>query len=174
MDQGQADFATLDGLNEQLAAVVNYLATTPNTPFTASRRHKMQEEMGQLVGLIQQKEMMTQEGEQQQGSHNSSSPSQSLSPAPSPLPPFLTSNSASVSGFSTPDLWSTSREHYPFASVSEEPLNIFPDDDRDRLAQELAYLPHTPHKRLRSHLIHLLETLSLLSDLLNKWLTTRK
>jgi hypothetical protein len=140
MDEGIADFVTLDMLDEQLAVVQHYLDTTPNTPFTTSRRSKLKEEHEQLLALIRQKQMTQQDQQQQQqqqlGSHNSSSPSQSLSPVPSPQPAFSHSNSASVSGFSTPDVWSSSREHNPFASVAEEPLNVFPDDDR--LVQELA------------------------------------
>lgn len=132
MDEGIADFVTLDMLNEQLAVVDHYLATTPNTPFTANRRHKLMEEQEQLLALIQRKQMQGEE--QQHESHSSSSPSQSLSPVPTPQPALSNSNSASVSGFSTPDLWSSSREHNPFAFAAEEPF--FPDDDR--LAQELA------------------------------------
>ncbi len=137
MDGHLAEFVTLNMLNEQLAVVEHYLATTPLAPFTASRRDKLVQEQQQLQMLIQQKEMAQQEEDHlQPGSYNSSSPSESLSPAPSPQPPFINSNSASVSGFSTPDFWSASRDHNPFASVVEESLDLLPDDDR--LAQELA------------------------------------
>lgn len=138
MDGNFADFVTPNMLNEQLAVVEHYLATTPRTPFTAGRIDKLVQEQQQLQMLIQQKQTTQQEEDDhlQPGSHNSFSPSESLSPAPSPQPPFMNSNNVSGSGFSTPDFWSNPRDHNPFASIVEESLNVLPDDVR--LAQELA------------------------------------
>jgi hypothetical protein len=134
MEDGLSEFVTMEMLNEQLSVVEHYLETTPITPFTTSRRYKLTEEREQLLRLIETK-ILEGEDPNTGESNNSSSPTTSLSPTLSAQPDPSNTNSASISGFSTPDLFA-GRDHNPFASAFEEPFL----PDTNRMAQELAYI----------------------------------
>jgi hypothetical protein len=129
--EGIANFVTMDMVKEQLAVVEHYLATTPATPFTMSRRMKLSQEKDVLSKMIEKMSSSEDENSSGRNSSDENTPS-------SQTPAFLTvlpsnANSAPISGFSTPDIYS-SRQQHPFASAVEESLY----DDGDRLAQEIA------------------------------------
>jgi hypothetical protein len=136
---GLSELVTMEMLNEELSVVEHSLATTPTTPFTTSQRYKLSDERERLLRMIQQK-ILEGEGDPNNGeSNNSSSPTTSLSPTLSAQPDPSNTNSASISGFSTPDLFA-GRDHNPFALAFEQPFL----PDTNRMAQELAYTPvHT-------------------------------
>jgi hypothetical protein len=129
MDEDPGEFLTMEILSEQLAVVEHYLEMTPSDPFTGDR-DRLLEERDQLLRMIERKFIETEEDSNTTESHASSSPTTSISPSLSGQPG--PSNSASISGFSTPDLFS-SRDHKPFASAIEEEL-----PDTNRMVQELA------------------------------------
>jgi hypothetical protein len=121
MDPSMVDFFTPDVLNEQLAVVEHYLATTPNTPFTFRRREKLLEERAALLKMLGRTDDLGDASKFETPSLES--PALSMQAGPS--------GSASVSGLSTPDIFA--REN-PFASVVEEPWV----DDNAKVLQEIA------------------------------------
>lgn len=125
-----ANFITMDMLKEELAVVEHYLETLPETPFTASRRTGLSEKKDQLVQMIERMSP-TEDGSAGRDSSDDNTPS-SQTPALLAVP--FSGNGAHISGFSTPDIFSSHQE-IPFASVVEESLY----DDEARFAQEIAY-----------------------------------
>ena len=117
-----ADFLTPNVLNEQLAWVEHQLFITSTEPFAFHRREKLLEEKMALLRMLGRDEEITN------GLYSNSSPSIQSPSLSVPGP----SNSASVSGLSTPDIFA--REHNAFAFSSEEPWL----DDSARMAQELS------------------------------------
>jgi hypothetical protein len=126
-DPAMADFLTPEVMNEQLAVVEHYLLTMPTTSFTFRRREKLLEEKAALLKMLGR-----DDGDESFADFNVSpalqSPALSLPAGPS--------NSVSISGISTPDIFA--REHNPFASVVEEP---WLDNTTARMEQELSYIP---------------------------------
>jgi hypothetical protein len=145
-DDAIAGFITIDLVREQLAVVKHYLATTPDTPFTETRRRRLEDDRALLAKMIDEhmstRNAMPATRNSDEGSLSSEtaggrpSPESSLNTPPIVWrPPFLADAQISVSGFSTPDILPTGRrDEDPFASVREE--LILPE--ADRLAQELA------------------------------------
>lgn len=123
----------LEWLNEQLNEVDHYLEMVPSESYATDDRDKLEDQRDHLLQMIEQKFL---EGETDSNtpnaarSNDSSSSTTSLSPSISGQPG--PSNSASISGFSTPDFFS-GRGHNLFASVTEEDL-----PDTTRMAQEIA------------------------------------
>jgi hypothetical protein len=122
MDPSMVEFFTPDVLNEQLAVVEHYLATTPNTTFTFRRREKLLEEKAALLKMLGRSMDDGGEGFKFE-SPSLQSPALSMQAGPS--------GSASISGLSTPDMFALEN---PFASVVEEPWV----DDNARVLQEIA------------------------------------
>jgi hypothetical protein len=150
-DDDTPDFITIDLLREQLAVIDHYIATTPNTPFTAARITRLAEEKAQLEKMIHDHLIFTQNPSQQinsdsdtaksDGDSDNADPDSQLPSALNTPPLFrpllrhTDTTHSSGSGFSTPDPTSNQfshRDEDPFACVHEEPLSD------DRLAQELA------------------------------------
>ena len=128
---GIANFVTLDTLREQLAVIEHYLETTPQTPLNASRRYKLAEEREYLLNMI----LHYQSPVDLQQNHSNSESSTSLELSPRFSADHCSdNNSASISGFSTPELFSAQMVNIPFASIAED---AFVQHD-DRIAQELA------------------------------------
>lgn len=131
---GIADFITLGMLKEELAVIEHYLDTTPDTPFTISRRLRLSQEKNALLKMISDI-ANNEDNSLKNGSTNRDSSDDSPSQSPGLLFPAALSNvnSVSVSGFSTPDIFSGQKVN-PFASAAEESLL----NEDDRAAQELA------------------------------------
>ena len=143
-----ARFVTNDLLREQPVVVDHYLDSTPDAPATEAKRKRLMDEKVPLPGIINEHMMSTRKAipsNSDVGSVHSenddgpeSPPSLNNTPHPTVFNPrFLTDSQFSVSGFSTPDIFTnqTSQpDEYPFASVHEEPWL----SQDDRLAQELA------------------------------------
>ena len=134
--EGIANFITLDMLKEELAVIEHFLETTPDTPFTTSRRLRLSQEKHDLLKMI------TQMTNNEDNNFNNSSTHRDISDYNTPSSQssglfvatgFSNVNSAPLSGFNTPDIFSSQRENR-FASAVEESLF----DGNDPIAQELA------------------------------------
>lgn len=137
------DFITEDMLREELAVVEHYLAITPDTPLTTTRRLRLAEEKDQLLQMIEEiakdSDNDAIHNNPHNTDHNEASSSASLSPSLSPvssLPPSHTGTM--MSGFTTPGLSVGNLENdSSFGFLIDDSLV----NGDDRMAQELAYAP---------------------------------
>jgi hypothetical protein len=136
--EGIANFITIDMLREELGVIEHYLETTPDTPFTTGRKLRLSEEKNELEKMISDMANNENNHNINSSTNRDSSDTTPSSQSPGLLFPtgFSNVNSASISGFNTPNIFSSQKEN-PFASVVEQSLF----DEDDRVARELAYSP---------------------------------
>ena len=132
---GIANFVTLDMLKEELAVIEHYFETTPDTPFTTSRRLRLSQEKNELLKMISDIANNEDNDNINSSTNRDSSDTTPSSQSSGLFVPTGPSNvnSGPISGFSTPDIFSSQKGN-PFASAVEESLL----DEDDRVAQELA------------------------------------
>jgi hypothetical protein len=135
LDDGIANFITIDMLKEELAVVEHYLETLPEIASWTSRRYKLSEERNQLLKMIQQQQSSKHVDREDDNSDDSTSPALSPTPEFPAVAGPSNSNNTSISGFSTPDFYSGQKTGTPFASIVEHPFH-----EDSRKAQELAYV----------------------------------